>query len=161
MPAAIFEQDEFDTMKLLAEKQTMLRQHLRNYLCSLWLKTEGCLVETSTGFWRSEPKQKKHPRLKKLGQLRWRQNQRLWWTETHEVARYTTSIALTQEESSFLYTATKSFTLILLLLGPKWVLVKGSQFHNLICFKFYLSGVRVMENYDAPRSDGISSQVFQ
>lgn len=49
-------------------------------------------------------------------------------TERHEVARHTVSTALTQEESSFLYTARKGFVFTWLLLGSKGYLTRGVNF---------------------------------
>lgn len=50
---AAFEQNDLDIMKLLAEKQAMLRQHLKKH--SKVLVTQ----ETSTGTRSSDPKQSK------------------------------------------------------------------------------------------------------
>lgn len=123
-----YEQKDLDTVKLLAEKQAM--ENIQESICSsLWLYKDGCLVETSTETWNSDPKQNTM-NIQDWRQLEWfklRQSQRLWCTERHEAARHTVSTALTQEES-FLYIARKGFVLTWLLLGPKRILVKGSQF---------------------------------
>lgn len=145
MPGATFEQDDFDTIKLLAEKQAMLRQHLRKHLCSLW-------PALGHGF-QNQNKIKGTPNTEEAGTIQMETKPKTlvnWKTWSSQIRH----IHSTHPRGELLI-------LIWLLLGSKWVLVKGSQFHNLLCFKSYLSGVRVMENYDVSRSDGISSEIFQ